>query len=218
LKDIAKLGQDPLAGVLKLGVIYTIAPYLLPDLIPVLRELAPSMPLEIEENLTENLETALKGGRIDVAILALPFASAGIVTEFLYEEPFEVVVPRDHKWAMRKSIDSHELADEHAILMNVGHCFRDQVLGTCPELNQANAQIARTNSLETVRNMVASGLGISVLPRDALVPKYHSQLVTAIPFTEPVPSRRVALAFRKSFPRPAAIGALRDAIAQCRPG
>jgi LysR family hydrogen peroxide-inducible transcriptional activator len=218
LKDIAKLGQDPLAGVLKLGVIYTIAPYLLPDLIPVLRELAPSMPLEIEENLTENLETALKGGRIDVAILALPFASAGIVTEFLYEEPFEVVVPRDHKWAARKSIDSHELADEHAILMNVGHCFRDQVLGTCPELNQANAQIARTNSLETVRNMVASGLGISVLPRDALVPKYHSQLVTAIPFTEPVPSRRVALAFRKSFPRPAAIGALRDAIAQCRPG
>jgi LysR family hydrogen peroxide-inducible transcriptional activator len=218
LKDIAKLGQDPLAGVLKLGVIYTIAPYLLPDLIPVLRELAPSMPLEIEENLTENLETALKGGRIDVAILALPFASAGIVTEFLYEEPFEVVVPRDHKWATRKSIDSHELADEHAILMNVGHCFRDQVLGTCPELNQANAQIARTNSLETVRNMVASGLGISVLPRDALVPKYHSQLVTAIPFTEPVPSRRVALAFRKSFPRPAAIGALRDAIVQCRPG
>jgi LysR family hydrogen peroxide-inducible transcriptional activator len=218
LKDIAKLGQDPLAGVLKLGVIYTIAPYLLPDLIPVLRELAPSMPLEIEENLTENLETALKGGRIDVAILALPFASAGIVTEFLYEEPFEVVVPRDHKWATRKSIDSHELADAHAILMHVGHCFRDQVLGTCPELNQANAQIARTNSLETVRNMVASGLGISVLPRDALVPKYHSQLVTAIAFTEPVPSRRVALAFRKSFPRPAAIGALRDAIAQCRPG
>lgn len=218
LKDIAKLGQDPLAGVLKLGVIYTIAPYLLPDLIPVLRERAPSMPLEIEENLTENLETALKGGRIDVAILALPFASAGIVTEFLYEEPFEVVVPRDHKWATRKSIGSHELAEEHAILMNVGHCFRDQVLGTCPELNQANAQIARTNSLETVRNMVASGLGISVLPRDALVPKYHSQLVTAIPFTEPVPSRRVALAFRKSFPRPAAIGALRDAIAQCRPG
>jgi LysR family transcriptional regulator, hydrogen peroxide-inducible genes activator len=218
LKDIAKLGQDPLAGVLKLGVIYTIAPYLLPDLIPVLRELAPSMPLEIEENLTENLETALKAGRVDVAILALPFASAGIVTEFLYEEPFEVVVPRDHKWATRKSIDSHELADEHAILMNVGHCFRDQVLGTCPELNQANAQVARTNSLETVRNMVASGLGISVLPRDALVAKYHSQLVTAIPFTEPVPSRRVALAFRKTFPRPAAIGALRDAIAQCRPG
>ncbi|MEP7063364.1 MAG: LysR substrate-binding domain-containing protein [Betaproteobacteria bacterium] len=216
LKDIAKAGQDQLAGVLKLGVIYTIAPYLLPDLIPVLRNTAPSMPLELEENLTENLETGLKAGRIDVAILALPFASAGVITEFLYEEPFEVVVPHDHKWASRKSIRSDELANEHAILMNVGHCFRDQVLGSCPELNQASAQIARSNSLETVRNMVASGLGISVLPRDALVPKYHSQLVTAVPFAEPVPTRRVALAYRKSFPRPAVIGVLRDAIAQCR--
>ena len=216
LKDIAKLGQDPLAGVLKIGAIFTVAPYLLPDLIPVLRELAPAMPLEIEENLTENLETGLKAGRIDVAILALPFTSAGIITEFLYEEPFQVVVPRDHKWATRQSIHSDELADQHAILMNVGHCFRDQVLGSCPELNQANAQIARTNSLETVRNMVASGLGISVLPRDALVPKYHSQLVTAIPFADPVPSRRVALAYRKSFPRPAAVAAVREAVARCR--
>ena len=217
LKDIAKAGQDPLAGVLKLGAIYTIAPYLLPDLIPVLRARAPAMPLEIEENLTENLETGLKAGRIDVAILALPFASAGIVTDFLYEEPFEVVVPHDHKWASRKSIASGELASEHAILMNVGHCFRDQVLGSCPELNQANAQIARTNSLETVRNMVASGLGISVLPRDALVAKYHSQLVTAVPFTAPVPTRRVALAYRKSFPRPQAIEVVRQAVLQCRP-
>ncbi|MEO8847071.1 MAG: hydrogen peroxide-inducible genes activator [Casimicrobiaceae bacterium] len=217
LKDIARSGQDQLVGVLKLGVIYTIAPYLLPDLIPVLRLLAPSMPLEIEENLTEHLETALKAGRIDVAILALPFASAGVVTEFLYEEPFEVVVPHDHKWASRRSIGSDELASEHAILMNVGHCFRDQVLGSCPELNQASAQIARTNSLETVRNMVASGLGISVLPRDALVPKYHSQLVTAVPFRDPVPTRRVALAYRKSYPRPAAIEVVRVAASQCRP-
>lgn len=216
LKDIAKLGQDQLASPLKLGVIYTIAPYLLPGLVQQLHQAAPSMALEIEENLTENLETGLKGGRIDVAILALPFAAAGIVTEFLYEEPFEVVVPHDHKWASRKSIASDELAQEHAILMNVGHCFRDQVLGTCPELNQANTQIARSNSLETVRNMVASGLGISVLPRDALIPRYHSQLVTAIPFAEPVPSRRVALAYRKRFPRPAAIVAIREAIARCR--
>jgi LysR family hydrogen peroxide-inducible transcriptional activator len=216
LKEIATAGQDQLAGVLKLGVIYTIAPYLLPDLIAVLREMAPAMPLEIEENLTENLETGLKSGRIDVAVLALPFASAGIVTEFLYEEPFEVVVPHDHKWATRTSIGAGELAAEHAILMNVGHCFRDQVLGACPELNQPDARIARTNSLETVRNMVASGLGISVLPRDALTPRYHSQLVTAVPFAPPVPLRRVALAYRKTFPRPAAVGVLRDAVARCR--
>ena len=109
-----------------------------------------------------------------------------------------------------------ELAGEHTILLNVGHCFRDQVLDACPELNRADAHVTRTNSLETVRNMVASGLGISVLPRDALTPKYHSRLVVPVPFAQPVPSRRVALAYRKSFPRPAAITALREAVAACR--
>ena len=97
---------------------------------------------------------------------------------------------------------------EHAILLNVGHCFRDQVLDACPELNRQDVPTARTNSLETVRNMVASGLGVSVLPRDALTPKYHSRLVVPVPFSKPVPSRRIALAYRKSFPRPQAIEAL----------
>jgi LysR family transcriptional regulator, hydrogen peroxide-inducible genes activator len=98
----------------------------------------------------------------------------------------------------------------------VGHCFRDQVLDRCPELNRADAQVTRTNSLETVRNMVASGLGISVLPHDALTPKYHSRLVVPVPFAKPAPSRRVALAARKSFPRPQAIDAIRNAVAACR--
>jgi LysR family hydrogen peroxide-inducible transcriptional activator len=100
--------------------------------------------------------------------------------------------------------------------LNVGHCFRNQVLDACPELNQASAQVTRTNSLETVRNMVASGLGVSVLPRDALTPRYHSQLVVPVPFTQPIPSRRIALAHRRSFPRPAAIAAIRDSVARCR--
>ena len=103
-----------------------------------------------------------------------------------------------------------ELAGENTILLNVGHCFRDQVLESCPELNRADAHVPRTNSLETVRNMVASGLGISVLPRDALTPKYHSRMVVPVPFAQPAPSRRVALAYRRSFPRPAAIAALRE--------
>ncbi|MBS0321737.1 MAG: hydrogen peroxide-inducible genes activator [Proteobacteria bacterium] len=218
LRDIAKAGADPLVGPLSLGVIYTVAPYLLPDLVPALRARAPAMPLDIEENLTEELEAALKNGRIDAAIIALPFAPPGVVTEFLYEEPFEVVVPHDHRWASRKAIDPAELAGEHAILLNAGHCFRDQVLDACPELSHGDAQVARTSSLETVRNMVASGLGISILPRDALKPRYRDPLVTAIPFAKPVPTRRIALAHRKSFPRPAAIAAVRDAVAACRPG
>ena len=216
IREIAQSGRNQLFGPLKLGVIYTVAPYLLPDLIPALRALAPQMPLDLEENLTENLEVSLKSGRLDAAIVALPFAPPGVVTEFLYEEPFQVVVPSTHKWAKRKSVQPSELAAENTILLNVGHCFRDQVLESCPELNRADAHMPRTNSLETVRNMVASGLGISVLPRDALTPKYHSQLVVPVPFTKPAPSRRVALAYRRSFPRPAAIAALRDSVAACR--
>lgn len=216
IKEIAQGGRNQLAGPLKLGAIYTVAPYLLPDLIPALHDLAPQMPLELEENLTENLEVALKAGRIDVAIVALPFAPSGIAVEFLYEEPFQVVVPRGHKWAKRRSVNPDELASEHTILLNVGHCFRDQVLDACPELNRAESHVTRTNSLETVRNMVASGLGVSVLPRDAMTPKYHSTLVVPVPFTRPAPSRRIALAYRRSFPRPDAVKAIREAVAACR--
>jgi LysR family hydrogen peroxide-inducible transcriptional activator len=216
IRDIAQAGRNQLVGLFRLGVIYTVAPYLLPDLIPALNERAPQMPLEIEENLTEHLEAALKTGRIDAAIIALPFQPPGVVTEFLYEEPFQVVVPQQHRWAKRKTIQPGELSGEHTILLNVGHCFRDQVLDACPELNRSDAPITRTNSLETIRNMVASGLGVSVLPRDALTPKYHSRLVVAVPFTRPVPTRRIALAHRKSFPRPDAIAAIREAVAVCR--
>jgi len=216
IKEMAQAGRNQLAGPLKLGAIYTVAPYLLPDLIPALHDLAPQMPLEIEENLTLHLEASLKSGRIDAAIVALPFAPPGIVTEFLYEEPFQIVVPQGHKWAKRKSVHPEELAGEHTILLNVGHCFRDQVLDACPELNQVASQVTRTNSLETVRNMVASGLGVSVLPRDAMTPKYHSKLVVSVPFSRPVPTRRIALAWRKSFPRPLAVRAIREAVAVCR--
>lgn len=217
IRAIAQAGRDQLSGPLKLGVIYTVAPYLLPDLVPALHDLAPSMPLELEENLTEVLETELKSGRLDAAIVALPFAPPGVQTEFLYEEPFQVVVPSTHKWAKRKSVHPDELAAEHAILLNVGHCFRDQVLDACPELNRQDVPTARTNSLETVRNMVASGLGVSVLPRDALTPRYRSQLVVSVPFAKPVPTRRIAVACRKSFPRPKAIEAIRRAVASVRP-
>jgi len=216
IRGIAQAGRNQLVGALKLGVIFTVAPYLLPDLIPALHVLAPQMPLDLEENLTVQLEAALRSGRIDAAIIALPFAPPGVVTEFLYEEPFQVVVPAGHKWARRKNIRPDELAAEHPILLNVGHCFRDQVLDACPELNRAEAHVTRTSSLETVRNMVASGLGVSVLPRDAMTPKYYSKLIVSVPFSAPVPSRRIAVAWRKSFPRQLAVGAIREAVAACR--
>ncbi|MGE5667344.1 MAG: LysR substrate-binding domain-containing protein, partial [Betaproteobacteria bacterium] len=150
IREIAIGGRNQLVGVLRLGVIHTVAPYLLPDLIPELHAAAPQMPLEIEETLTEHLETGLKSGRVDAAIIALPFDVAGVVTEFMYEEPFQVVVPLGHKWAKRKAVAPDELATEHTILLNVGHCFRNQVLDACPELNRSDAMVTRTNSLETV--------------------------------------------------------------------
>jgi LysR family transcriptional regulator, hydrogen peroxide-inducible genes activator len=216
IREIAETGRNQRLGLLRIGVIYSVAPYLLPDLIPSLHLVAPQMPLDIEENLTENLEGLLRSGRIDAAIVALPFAPPGVATEFLYEEPFQVVVPRGHKWAKRKWLRPDELAAERPILLSVGHCFRDQVLDACPELNRNETHLARTNSLETIRNMVASGLGVSVLPRDAMTPKYHSRLVVSVPFARPVPSRRIALAWRKSFPRPDAIEAIREAVLACR--
>jgi LysR family hydrogen peroxide-inducible transcriptional activator len=216
VKEIAQSGRNQLVGSFRLGAIHTVAPYLLPDLIPVLHAAAPQMPLEIEENLTENLEAELRSGSIDAAIIALPFAPPGIVAEFLYEEPFQVVVPRGHRWAKRKSVHVDELASERTILLGVGHCFRDQVLDACPELNRSAPPFTRANSLETVRNMVASGLGISVLPRDAMTPRFHSRLVAPVAFAHPVPSRRIALAWRRSFPRREAIRTIRDAISRCR--
>jgi LysR family transcriptional regulator, hydrogen peroxide-inducible genes activator len=197
---------------LRLGAIYTIAPYLLPPLIGKLAEEAPHMPIEIEENFTHQLEAMLKQGQIDCALIALPFELPGLVVDELFEEPFVTVVPTRHEWAQRESVDPDELSSEHCILLSVGNCFRNHVLQACPELNAPSANTGKSSSLETVRNMVASGLGISVMPRSAMNPRYHTDLVRAIPFAEPVPSRRVGLAYRAGFARSEAITTLKRCV------
>jgi LysR family hydrogen peroxide-inducible transcriptional activator len=210
---IAKGAQDQLSGTLRLGTIPTIGPYLLPDLIPILRKRAPSMPLSIEENLTGNLAPMLREGELDVVIIALPFAVPGVKTRVVYEEPFSVVVPEGHPWQERKSVKPGELTDVNLLVLNAGHCFRDQVLEACPgQSNTALPEGRAGNSLETIRNMVASGLGVSVLPSSALTPRYASKLLKVVPFSSPVPSRKVALAWRSSFDRPMAVDTLADAI------
>lgn len=214
--EIAKQGQDQLSGALKLGVIYTVAPYLLPELIPVLHRKAPNMPLEVEENLTANLDPLLRNGRLDVAILALPFDVPGIHTLPLYDEPFTVVVPKEHAWSKRSSIRAEELSSEKVLMLASGHCFSNQVVEACPELHKEGREVLRGNSLETIRNMVASGLGITVLPASAEGPRYRSPLLKVIPFKAPAPSRRIALAWRKSFAREKALEVLADAIRATR--
>jgi len=217
VKEIADHGRDPLSGPLRLGVIYTIGPYLLPRIIRALIDRYPAMPMILQENFTVRLLEMIRTGEVDVAVLAEPFDTSGLETQALYDEDFIVAVPRGHPWSKRTSVTSLDLKEETMLLLGVGHCFRDQVLEVCPEAARFaahSAGIQRTvegSSLETIRHMVAEGLGITVLPRMS-VTSDDDLLLRFIPFRKPVPNRRVVLAWRKSFTRTPAIQALRDVI------
>ena len=215
IKQLAELGKNQLKGALKLGMIHSVGPYLLPEIIPILRQTAPDMPLEVEENLTANLETQLRNGVIDVAIVALPFDVPGLQYKALYDEEFDVVVPINHHWAARKKINPEELSEEKVLLLNSGHCFSNQVTQACPELSR-KGEVLQGNSLETIRNMVASNLGITVLPCSATAERYNNPLIKVIPFTSPAPTRRIAIAWRKSFVRVETVEKIVDAIKAIR--
>ena len=222
IKEIARHGKDPLAGPLRLGIIYTIGPYLLPALVRQLLKDAPQMPLLLTENFTVKLVDLLKNGEIDVAIMALPLPEAGLVLQPVYDEPFIIAVPRLHPWSKRKAIPTEDLKKETMLLLGTGHCFRDQVLEVCPELSRFSSSaegIQKTfegSSLETIRHMVGSGLGITVLPMTSIPDKPpRDSLLAYIPFRPPAPDRRVVIAWRKSFTRAPAIEALRQAVLKC---
>lgn len=218
IKELAEDGRDQLNGPLRLGAIYTIGPYLFPHLIPTLHEHAPHMPLVIEENYTARLSERLRQGELDVILIALPFAEPGLVTLPIYDEPFVVVIPSSHPWNARTDIAPAELANEALLMLGSGHCFRDQVFDACPGCaqqikDQSHTQTVEGTSLETLRHMVASGMGITVLPATAVgADRYAQRLLSIRRFATPEPTRRVALAWRKSFPRPTAIDAIRTAI------
>ncbi|MEO5735825.1 MAG: hydrogen peroxide-inducible genes activator [Variovorax sp.] len=236
IKEIAKRGKDPLAGPLNLGVIYTIGPYLLPDLVRQNIARTPQMPLVLQENFTAKLLEMLRAGEIDCAVMAEPFPDTGLAMAQLYDEPFMAVVPANHPLAARDSVTSDELKNETMLLLGTGHCFRDHVLEVCPEFARfsSNAEGIRKSfegsSLETIKHMVAAGMGVTLVPRlsvpaDALVPrlkgrgKEPEQIVRYLPIAdaqgrEP-PTRRVVLAWRRSFTRYEAIAALRNAIYAC---
>lgn len=212
VKQIAMCGRDQLEGPLRLGVIHTIGPYLLPQLIQALKSVAPAMPLVIEENMTSNLDDMLRENALDVAIIALPFEVPGVVTRALYDESFKVIVPRGHPWESKEFISPEEVAGDEVLLLKAGNCFRDQVLGACPQVSSPETDIRLGHSIGTIRCMVASGLGVSVLPESALQHPYSSDMISVIPFADPAPSRRIALAWRNGFVRPKAVEALLDAV------
>ncbi|MBI5853664.1 MAG: hydrogen peroxide-inducible genes activator [Nitrospirae bacterium] len=212
IKLLAAQGKNQLIGPLRFGVIATVGPYLLPDLVPILHERATQMPLEIEENLTVNLTAMLKSGKLDVIMIALPFEEPGIFTRALYDEPFKAVVPADHPFAKKSRLDSRALSGERVLLPHAGHCFRQQVLETCPELSRSDAEGLQGRSLETIRQMVASGLGITVMPCSALTAKHHNKRLAVVDFGKPVPGRRIGLAWRKGFTRPDAVTAIQESV------
>jgi LysR family hydrogen peroxide-inducible transcriptional activator len=220
IREIAKTGKDPVTGPLRLGVIYTVGPYLLPDLVRQAIERVPQMPLMLQENFTVKLLDMLRSGEIDCAIMAEPFPDAGLAVAPLYDEPFMVAVPKSHPLAKRKKVSAQELKQETMLLLGAGHCFRDQVLEVCPEFARfsSNADGIRKSfegsSLETIKHMVASGMGVTVVPQLS-VPQGAQPHVAYLKFEAPVPTRRVVLAWRRSFTRYEAIAALRNAVYAC---
>ncbi len=231
IREIAKRGKDPLAGALALGIIYTIGPYLLPDLVRQAIDHTPQMPLMLQENFTIKLLEMLRTGEIDCAIMAEPFPDTGLAIAPLYDEPFLAAVPHNHPLAAQSTITAEALKKETMLLLGTGHCFRDHVLEVCPEFARfsSDAEGIRKSfegsSLETIKHMVASGMGVTLVPRlsvpkDALQPRPRRRsddhaYVKYLPFDGDPPTRRVVLAWRRSFTRYEAIAALRNAIYAC---
>jgi LysR family hydrogen peroxide-inducible transcriptional activator len=219
IKDIASSGKDQLNSPLHVAAIFTIGPYLFPHFIPPLQKTAPQMPLVIEEGYTSTLRKRLRSGEVDVIIVALPFTEPDVVVQPLYEEPFVVLLPQTHPLAKQDKIAHSDLDNENVLMLGEGHCFRDQVIEALPNINQKPIKAApiRTmtegSSLETLCYMVASGLGITILPQSAAIgAEYRGTALVTKPFAGTAPSRTAALAWRASFPRHKAIDALRNAI------
>jgi len=216
LRNLAQQGKDQLKGPIRVGAIYTIGPYLFPYLVENLHESAPDMPLLIEENYTARLTEQLKQGELDAAIISLPYEEPGIVTLPLYDEPFVVVLPSSHPLTAQSVISNSDLAKESILLLGAGNCFRDQVIEACPDCLHSDQGAGHTlegGSLETIRHMVASGIGITVLPITAAgADRFSQRLISIRRFEQPEPERRVALAWRVSYPRSKAIDKLVEAI------
>ncbi len=218
--EIKKIAQDEKQNgesELKIGIIYTIAPYLLPKLIPAFQAVAPHVHLIIEENFTHVLAQKLQTGAIDMAILSLPFSDPGIEIETIYDEPFVAAVPKQHPFAHKEVITLEDLKQETFLILGEGHCFRDQIIEAYPDLLHKNyhsnrlQRMLESSSLETIRYMVASGIGMTILPCTA-VSEHDPELLTIKPLPDPQPTRTVALTWRKSFPRRKVLQQMQQAL------
>jgi len=212
---LARSQRDPLAGRLRVAFLPTIGPYLLPHVAPVVRKALPRLELRLYEYQTDLMLEKLHAGELDMGVLALPVELAGLEVRELYREPFTVALPERHALAARDSVRVAELKGETLLLLEEGHCLRDQALEVCARAGTRDAQDFRATSLETLRQMVATGAGITLLPELAGRGAYrNARGVVLRPFTRPAPVRHIGALWRKSTPRRAGIDALRTVISE----
>jgi LysR family hydrogen peroxide-inducible transcriptional activator len=210
---LARNNTDPLAGKLKMALIPTIGPYLLPRVMQKIRRAAPQLGLMLYEYQTENLLKRLREGEIDVGIVALPVDQDGLESRRLYREEFTVALPNDNPLAQKSSIKVADLKGQTLLLLEDGHCLRDQALEVCSRVDVREAEDFRATSLETLRHMVVAGLGVTLMPELAVESPFGAQRGLIIrEFSKPAPSRTVGAIWRKSSTRGPAIQAVCEVI------
>ena len=209
IKAVAKTAQDPYAGEFRLGAFPTLAPYFLPQAVPAIRKKLPKLKLLLIEEKTESLVERLRAGTLDAALLALPVHEDALETMHLFDDAFLLAVPRGHPLAKRNTIRQSDIADERLLLLEDGHCLRAQALEVCSMTGASENQEFRATSLETLRYMVASGVGITLIPEMAMK---KGDGIAYIPFARPAPSRSIGLAWRKSSARLLCIKTLAESM------
>ncbi|NPU90292.1 MAG: LysR family transcriptional regulator [Gammaproteobacteria bacterium] len=218
VKLLAHEGKGQLNLPLRVGAIFTVGPYLFPHLIRHIKPIAPDMPLILEENYTSALRQKLRNGELDTIIISLPFEEPDVEIQDLYDEPFEVLIPARHPLAQQEKITRKQLEKERILLLGEGHCFREQVLNACPGVARSvdDHSLPQGTSLETLRHMVASGLGLTIVPSSSNDQHiYDEDTLVERPFAGKIPYRRVSIVWRQRFSRPKAIEALVEAITSC---
>jgi len=219
MKDVANSDKEQLQGQIALGTLPTIGPYLLPQFIPLLQEMAPGLGLYVEEDNQAALALKLRTGELDVILVTLPFSEPDVVVQPLFDEPFVLLLPAHHPLVHHTTISATDLNPDEILLLRDGHVFRDQVLQAFPNLRPSapldgdSHRFKQGSTLETLIHMVASGLGVTILPQTAVeASRYPSTLLVTRPFVAPVPKRTLCLGWRVTFPRHKAIDLLRKAI------
>ncbi len=213
MKESARRSRDPESGALRLGVFPTLGPYLLPHLVPQLRERFPQLELLLTEEKSDVLLERLREGKLDAALLALPVHDEQMHAHFLFEEPFVLAMPTEHPLAGQQAMSMDALGEETLLLLEDGHCLRDQALDVCRLSGAQEKSGFRATSLETLRQMVAAGVGMTLLPALSVhEPIVQPAGIRLVPFLKPAPSRRIALVWRKSSALDSFLGGLADAI------